>query len=88
MPRAFELLKIDLFKLLPPWAKIAFKHPTVFNDQQMLQKYLAKTLIQFWWSWCWVLNKSLASVIPQGKHFLFLTRFVATDKRFLNELFV
>ena len=25
-PRAFELLKIELFKFPPPWAKIAFKY--------------------------------------------------------------
>ena len=31
-PRAFELLKIELFKFPPPWAKIAFKYPTIALD--------------------------------------------------------
>ena len=31
-PRAFELLKIELFKFPPPWAKIAFKYPTLALD--------------------------------------------------------
>ena len=31
-PRAFELLKIELFKFRPPWAKIAFKYPTIALD--------------------------------------------------------
>ena len=31
-PRAFELLKIDLFKFPPPCAKIAFKYPTLVLD--------------------------------------------------------
>ena len=32
MPRAFELLKIDLFKFPPPWSKIVFKYPTLALD--------------------------------------------------------
>ena len=31
-PRAFELLKIELFKFPPPWTKIAFKYPTLALD--------------------------------------------------------
>ena len=34
-PRAFELLKIDLFKFPPPWADIAFKYPSTGFDCQM-----------------------------------------------------
>ena len=31
-PQAFELLKIELFKFPPPWAKITFKYPTLALD--------------------------------------------------------
>ena len=31
-PRAFEFLKIELFKFPPPWAKIVFKYPTLALD--------------------------------------------------------
>ena len=31
-PRAFELLKIGLFKFPPPWAKMVFKCPTLSSD--------------------------------------------------------
>ena len=67
----------------------SLSHPSTGFDGQMPLlkiKCLAKGLIHFWWSWCWVLNKSLARVIPRDEN-LSKTRFIANDKCFLNDFF-